>query len=280
MNGGTVTNGKFFIAGTSTATFNNTHIVSWASITANSIFLTLSTFDDSIKFVKKGTSPNVSKGGNTFNGFVSIIDSSSGPLIFADSLPDTFNSNIQVGGTSTGYVYLAHRAQGNVFNGVVTVNYGAVFFNQYGTANFNNNIVLNCAGSGPSNGVMFGSSTGACTLATGKSIKIGSSGFSKGILQLKNFTVQDVNNLDTLSLTGTSQLQIDGSAINSKLFLSGPNIQVKASRFNNTLSIVQSGSATVTSLGGNYFSGEVNLKNSGSGTIGFSTTNVDTFMSK
>ncbi len=280
MNGGTVTNGKFFIAGTSTATFNNTHIVSWASITANSIFLTLSTFDDSIKFVKKGTSPNVSKGGNTFNGFVSIIDSSSGPLIFADSLPDTFNSNIQVGGTSTGYVYLAHRAQGNVFNGVVTVNYGAVFFNQYGTANFNNNIVLNCAGSGPSNGVMFGSSTGACTLATGKSIKIGSSGFSKGILQLKNFTVQDVNNLDTLSLTGTSQLQIDGSAINSKLFLSGPNIQVKASRFNNTLSIVQSGSATVTSLGGNYFSGEVSLKNTGTGTIGFSTTNVDSFMSK
>ena len=166
LNGGTVTNGKFFIAGTSTATFNNTHIVSWASITANSIFLTLSTFDDSIKFVKKGTSPNVSKGGNIFNGFVSIIDSSSGPLIFADSLPDTFNSSIQVGGTSTGYVYLAHRAQGNIFNGVVTVNYGAVVFNQYGTANFNNNIVLNCAGSGPSNGVIFGSSTGSSTLAT------------------------------------------------------------------------------------------------------------------
>ena len=99
-------------------------------------------------------------------------------------------------------------------------------------------------------------------------------------MQLKNFTVQDVNNYDTLSLTGTAQLQIDGSTINSKLYLSGPNIQVKASRFNNAITILQTGSATVTSLGGNYFSGEVNLKNSGSGTIGFSTTNVDTFMSK
>ena len=150
------------------------------------VFLNGSVFNDSLKIVIPSTGRvHASKGGNTFNGPVSITDSAIAGITLADSLPNIFNSTLDLYNASTANIFIAHKATGCQFNGTVSFNGPNIYSNYYGSATYTSNIILNNA----SGNFFFGYSTGSCTQTAGNKISIGGSGMSSGQLYLRNFTI-------------------------------------------------------------------------------------------
>ena len=201
FNGGTVTNGLLTLIGTN-HTFAGSTISTKVSARCTRVFLNGSVFNDSLKIVIPSTGRvHASKGGNTFNGPVSITDSAIAGITLADSLPDIFNSTLDLYNASTANIFIAHKATGCQFNGTVSFNGPNIYSNYYGSATYTSNIILNNA----SGNFFFGYSTGSCTQTAGNKISIGGSGMSSGQLYLRNFTSLDSSSKITLNMTGTAK---------------------------------------------------------------------------
>lgn len=275
---GQINNGTLSLYGTSTITFKGTTFGAIVSATGNSILLNGSTFNDSLSVVKKGTAGDNGKGGNTFNGAVSIIDSSSGNLVLSDSFPDVFNSRAWVTNRSTGKIYIAHRGTSNQFNSDVTFAGKNIWSNYYGTASYNGNITFDT----PNGEVYFGYSTGSCSLSSGKNLFIGSNGFSAGFLYLRNFVQSDSTISVNLTLTGSAKIAFEsGTSIKANVTASAPFIYLEGTRFLGTCSITTTGSSNITSMGGSYFAKATTIYHNPSAACTFTSgsTSVDTFVS-
>lgn len=274
FNSGNINNGTLIVYGTSTQTFKGTQFGAKVKVTGNSILLHGSVFNDSLFVVKKGTSNDNGKGNNTFNGYVSIIDSASGNLVLSDSFPDTFNSTLEIKKRSTGTIYLAHRGTNNLFNGDVYFYGGIIYSNYYGTAIYSGNLIFN-------GNVYFGFSSGSCTLTNGKKFSIGISGPTSGAIYFKNFTQVDSTSNISISLTGTAQIVFHtGNIFNDSMTVSAPLVSVNGTRFNGVVHLTNIGGNNTTSTGGNIFEKKTTIINNCSSPITFalSTTAVDTFM--
>ncbi|MBL0138399.1 MAG: SprB repeat-containing protein [Bacteroidetes bacterium] len=275
---GQINNGTLSLYGTSTITFKGTTFGAIVSATGNSILLNGSTFNDSLSVVKKGTAGDNGKGGNTFNGAVSIIDSASGNLVLSDSFPDVFNSRAWVTNRSTGKIYIAHRGTSNQFNGNVTFAGKNIWSNYYGTASYNGNINFDT----PNGEVYFGYSNGSCSLSSGKNLSIGTNGFSAGFLYLRNFVQSDSTISINLTLSGTAKIAFEsGTSIKANVSASAPFIYLEGTRFLGTCSITTTGSSNITSLGGSYFAKATTMYHNPSAACTFTSgsTSVDTFAS-
>lgn len=287
--------------------------------TSPNLYLNGTTFNGSFTGTKTGSSSNNSNGGNTFGSTCNITNSGSGNFLSGNTLPDTFQGDATFTNSGTAYIQLAHSVAGTVFNGRTvfnntgsgsdarimigdgaaastatfngdvianntgTANTSIIRFNLRGTSTFNGNIEVNStAGSGNNTyGVFFGWSgfNGSATLADTKQIRVGSTGFTKGVLNLINFTQTGATN-QTLNLTGTSLVVMGpATAFGGAVNVSSPGIQLNGSTFASTTSFTKTGSSNDDSRGGNTFQGTSEFNNNGSGYIKLGNNNPDIFNS-
>ncbi|MBC7862298.1 MAG: T9SS type A sorting domain-containing protein [Bacteroidia bacterium] len=200
-----------------------------------------------------GSASNLFLNGSTFNGSTTLlvqtgsqINSSTGGCTFAASGSNTISN------TGTGEIRMA-TVNPDVFNAATvfnTSNSGTINVGYNGINNqFNQNIILTSTNSGT---IGFGQGTGTCFLASGKTIS--GSTFSSGNLRLKNFTQQGATPSNTLTLTGTSSVYFEtGTAFNTALFCTSPNIYLEGATFNLSARFTKSGGVNNSSSGGNTF---------------------------
>lgn len=222
---------------------------------APQLFLDGATFQGTASFTKNGTGNNQSLGGNTFNGTTTFLNSGGGELILGVSNPDTFNAQVTFTNTGSQTTFVAHGSSGNTFN---------------------QNIVVNSTGS--SRGVRFGQSGGTSTLASGRTITVGGTGFTAGSLRLRNFTQSGTTAQSILLSSGTAALHLEsGTTFNGNVNFRFPQLVLSGTTFNGTATLQKNGATSNTGTGGNVFASTCRITNSGSGSLILGSTNADVF---
>ncbi len=274
---GTIKNGHLIVSNGNEVVFSGTTFLAVVTVNTNTIFLNGSDFNDSLIINKLGISNDNSKGGNKFREYVSLTNSSKGSIVLSDSFADTFEKKLKVKNINVdGGVYLAHRATGNLFKGDVTFYGSNIYSNYYGTAEYRKSIILNC----PNGNIYFGSSTGSCSQLSECILALGDSAFSAGVLSIRNFTMSGTEGDLALALTGSATLSFqNGTIINRQVTVSAPSIILSGSRFNNLATFTNTGTASVSGLGGCYFANIATITNNSSSTNTFvmGSSTVDSF---
>ena len=287
--------------------------------TASSLYLKGRTFNGTFTGTKTGSSSNNSNGGNIFGSTFSLTNSGSGNFLTGNTLPDQFGGDATFTNSGTAYIQLAHNVAGTIFNGNTifnntgsgsdarilvcdgaaaatavfngdvtanntgTANTSLIRFNLRGTCTFNGNIIVNStAGSGNNSyGIYFSWNTysGSAVLADSKTITVGGTGFTKGVLNLINFT-QIGSTAQTLNLTGSSQTVIGpASSFGGNLTINSPGVLLNGATFSGTTTIMKTGSSNDDGRGGNTFQGITSITNNGSGYLKMGNNNPDVFNS-
>ena len=253
FNGGTVNNGNINCQGAvvfAGTTFNVGVTVASSDIS----FTSATTFNNPVSLTKTGSSNFYEAGGNTFNSSFSLINSGSGETRLATTSADTYVGNVTLTNTGSGWISPSYGAIGNSYQG---------------------DIILNSTGSSP--GIRFGQNNGTSTLATGKTITIGGSGYSSGDLLIKNLT-QSGTTSQAISLSGTSALYIEsGCTWNGNVTFTAPQIYLNGATYLGTATITKNGSTSNQSLGGNTFGSTTAISLSGNGDFTLGVSNPDIF---
>lgn len=227
FNGGTITNGLLYLRGTTT-TFTAGTIDVPVDAVVTSLLFSGTTFNKKVIAESTSTTPGTGSGGSTFIDTLSVYRSSA----------------------SSGNMTLANSS-GNIYNKLVTLRNagtGILQTTNGGRSKFNENIVLECSGTG---GISLGTATGGDTLVSGKTFSVGSNGFSAGTLVLRNF-VQVGSTAQSITLS-SANLNMIGSTFNAAVTFSAATVLIKQNTFNSTASLTQSSSTTASSDGGNVF---------------------------
>ncbi|MEP2668136.1 MAG: hypothetical protein ABJH04_04030 [Cyclobacteriaceae bacterium] len=193
---------------------------------------------------KTGATNDDSSGGNIFNGPTTIANSGTGWVRSGLSVLDTFNGDLTLTNTGSSTIRMADNTPGTVFNG---------------------NIVVNSTFGG---GIYFSSSAnGTSTLAAGRTISVGGSGFSDGDLRLNRFS-QAGATAQSLTLTGTSVLRVGpSSSFDGNVNFSAPQLYLDGATYNGTATLQKTGAGTNQGTGNNIFNSTANITNSGSGVL-------------
>lgn len=291
-------NGSCSVSGTATISNScsgtNSAVYIAYNIAASS-FTCGSTF--SISNAGTATNNNVyfaNNGSATLNGAATFINSGTGTTCYTRLAETAATSSVTINGTCT----LTNTSTAT--DAMIRVHTGSAFFND-------NLIVNNTAtGSATWNGIYVGSAaTGNATLAATKTITVGATGFTKGVLQLYNFT-QIGNTAQSLALTGTARLligaatqpssfggdltfscsgglaTITNSTLQRSVTGTATSVTTNTSNYNSTTgttSLTQTGATNTTSNGGNTFTGITTFTNSGSAQWYFGNTTADNFLS-
>ncbi len=218
------------------------------------IYLNGCTYNGTVTMEKTGATNNACTGNNTFNGVASFINSGSGNLRLANTNGDVFNQTLTLTNTGTSYIDIA---------------YGAV-----AGSSLNENVIVNSTGG---TGIRFGQGAGTVTLAAGKTVTVGGTGYSAGDLEFRNFT-QTGATAQSFTLTGTSIIYFEtGATFNGAVTALAPQIYLNGTTFNGTTYIEKTGATGNTGLGGNTFNGVTILKNSGTANMISGNTTADTY---
>jgi len=201
--------------------------------------------------------------------------SATAPDIWAQGA--TYNSAATF--TKTGGASNHNNQNQNVFNSTCTINQQSstgYFMLGYNSNDlFNDNITVNSTGTG---GIYLGwtAGTGTPTLAAGKTIQVGGTGFSTGFLYLNAFT-QLGNAPINLSFTGASTyLAIArGSMLGGNLTSNTPDIYFNGGTFNGTVNATKFGATNDYGSGGNTFQASSTFTATGSGFLAFGNGNPD-----
>ncbi|MBL7859322.1 MAG: hypothetical protein JNM57_16635 [Cyclobacteriaceae bacterium] len=218
------------------------------------IFLNGCTFNGVTYIEKNGATANTSTGNNIFNNVTTLVNSGAGNFISAGTSNDVFNNDLTLFNTGTALISMAQNSAGNIFGG---------------------NIVVN---SPSGNGIYFGDNGGAsASLASGKTISVGASGFSSGELRLKRFT-QSGNTTQNLTLTGAAILRVGpATTFDGAVNFISPRITLDGGTFNNTTQIEKNGNGNDDSVGGNTFNGTTTLTTLSANRWRLANTNADTY---
>ncbi len=220
---------------------------------APQVYLSGTTYNGNVVIEKNGATNNGGTGGNTFNGTTILTSSGTGYLMTGNGSADSFNGDLTLNTTGTGQLYIGYATA---------------------AASLNGNVVVNCNNTG---GISFGSNGGSATLASGKTITVGGSGFSAGTLLLKNFT-QTGSTAQALTLTGTATLTVGtGSTFNGNVDFTSPVVLLNGCTYNGTGNFTRTGSAANQSTGGNTFNGVSTFSNTGTGVFYIDNTGNDLF---
>ncbi len=240
------------------------------------------TFSGACNATKTGTTSDYSNGGNIFNGAATMTDAGTGSFVFSNTTADQFNTVSTFNNTGKGNIYVANNGAGNVFGGVATFNNNptantTIYVSQaaQGTI-FNDNIVVSSLAGG---GVQFctGNTTATATLAAGKTITVGSAGFTTGYLCLRQFT-QAGATAQNLTLTGTGILVFGPtSAFGGDVTSSSPSLLFHGCTFSGAVTSVKTGPSQDNSNGNNIFNGITSITNNGSGNLALSNSVADKF---
>lgn len=175
-------------------------------------------------------------------------------------------------GTSTFYKTGGfHEAwNNNTFNGVTHIKNGGnvnLFLTDNLNSTFNNNITVSNTGSGS---ISFSNGAGVSTLASGKTITVGSGGFATGSLNLSRL-VQSGSTAQSITLTGSASFRALNSTFNGPWTVSAPHVYLNGGNtFNNTLSVTKTAAGSNDWTGGNTYYGDVTVTNTSSSYINLS----------
>lgn len=224
---------------------------------APQIILNGATFNGTAYIEKNGATQNNSLGGNVFNGATTLVSSTtSSTAYFVLGFPtgiDIFNGDLTLTNTGASGIYPAFNTAGHQFN-------GNIILNQTTGAN-----------------ISFNAGTGTSTLATGKTISVGGTGFSSGILSLPKFT-QAGSTAQAFSLTGTAALHLGpSSTFNGNVNFTAPQLLLNGSTFNGTATLAKTGATNNNSNGGNTFASTAAITNSGAGWLAIGYVSADIF---
>ena len=239
-------------------------------------------FNGTVNSVKNGASNDYGSGNNIFNGALNVTDSGSGYIVFGGSAPDQFNAAATF--TNAGYanMYIAYNGANTTFNGVTTFNNtpagnNTIYVSSYSAGTtFNNNVVVNSTGGA---GIQFctGNATASATLTAGNTISVGSTGYTAGYLNLRQFTQLGTTPV-SLTLTGTSDLILGpSSAFGGDITTSSPALNLNGCTFNGASSLTKTGGTGDWSNGGNVFNGVSAITNSGTSYVVLGNVTPDTW---
>lgn len=208
---------------------------------------------------KSGPSPsgaNDGNGGNTFNQLATIVNSGSAYLLSGAVSPDIFNGDLIVTNSGSSTIRLADNSAGNQFNG---------------------DIELNSTFGG---GIFFGNNAaGTSTLASGRTIGVGSSGVISGDIRLIRFT-QLGPTAQALDLTGIATLTLGpSSTFNGPVDFRAPQVLLNGTTYQGTTYLEKKGATDNAGSGGNVFNGAATVVNSGSGYLLSANVSPDIFNS-
>ncbi len=249
FSGGTVSNGVINATGTITYFFGGTLD---AKVIVNSAkpYLNGATFNDSLIFEVTGNGAQ-SNGGNVFNGPVIMTNSGNYSPYYGHLNPDTFNDNLHIYNTGAGAITLANSSDDHYFA---------------------DTIFINCTSG---QGINFGNAGVEYSIASGKPIVVGESGFSVGTLKLRDF-VQLGTCPFNLTLTGTASMWLSNCTFGGDLMLTTPYIDFYDSAFNGKFNLTRSGASNNNIGGGNIFNDTVTITNTGNNMI-MAINDPDTF---
>ncbi len=223
------------------------------------IYLNDWTYNGTAYLEKKGATNNSGSGGNIFNGATTLVNSGTGFFVTAATVADTFNTDLTLINTNTSSVGLSDISAGTRFNGNIIVN---------STAGVGITIGWNAPG--------------ASSMAEGKTISVGGTGFSGGALEIRRFTQGTTvgGTAQNLTFTGTGILRIGpSSTFNGDVTFTAPQIYLNGCTFNGTATMNKNGNTATLSNGGNIFNGTTSLTNSGTSEWRFANTTGDTYNS-
>ena len=292
----TVTNGRLYLNNTGIDTFNGNVVLNstgasngvWLGQSSGSASLangrTISTGTYSAgsllfrNFTQVGSTPQVLllslggtlyfQSGSTFNGDVT----SSSPGLYLNGA--TFNGTATFTKTGASNEYSSGN---NTFNGMAEFRVtgpGNLFLNNTGNDQFNGDLLLSNTSTG---GIRFGASGGTSVLAAGRTMSVGSSGFSNGILELRGFSSPGTV-AQTLALTGTASMQFaTGTTFGGNLSATAATMLVGGLTVQGNARFTKTGPGNDWSVGGCTFNGDVELTNTGIDVFGMHNSGSDVF---
>jgi hypothetical protein len=213
------------------------------------------TFQSTTTLQLSGTGYFRTNGNNTFNGSTEFINTGSHYMLFELNTGSTYNGDLTLTNSGSSNIRMAYN----------------------GTSAFNGNILVN---STSGTGIYFSEiATGFSTLATGRTLGVGGTGFTAGELRIERFT-QTGSTPQNIALTGSSTLRTGPTTVwNGDLTVSAPGLFLNGTTFNGTTNtLTKTGATTDASVGGNIFStGTTTIANSGSGVFRLASTTSDDF---
>lgn len=245
---------------------------------APQVYLDGTTFNDSVFISKTGSTNNNGLGGNIFNSYTSISNKASSNGYLRTNAGNTFNGDLILNNASSGDILLG-STNASVYNGKVYANKsgnGSIYLAYEGANIFNGDIEVNNTTS--VGGIYFCQRTSAtATIATGKQIKVGTIGFSGGVLSLPR-VVQSGNKEQSLILDGNAILYLGPSTtFNGKLNVVSPQIFLNGITANDSTFITKSGLGSNLGTGGNIFNSYTSLLNKASSNGYIRTNGGNTF---
>jgi hypothetical protein len=278
---GTIQPGRLIVTGANSVSFGNGPLVfnCKTSITAATIIVRNTRFEDSTYFNKTGTTGDGNHGNNIFNGPLNVVCSGSGTFMMGVNMPDQFNAPSVFTNTGVGNLYIAHGSGGHEFNAPVTFNNNAssssaIYVSHNSTSTiFNADITVNNSGQG----IFFcnGNNAARATLSPGYRILIGTDGFSAGSLSLRQF-YQSGTTSQNIVLTSTASLRFGpSSTFDGNITASSPALLLNGATFNGTTTLLKTGPSGDWCAGGNTFNRVCSITNSGESYMVLANNNSD-----
>ncbi|MET0462996.1 MAG: T9SS type A sorting domain-containing protein [Chitinophagaceae bacterium] len=227
------------------------------TVTTPGFYLNGAEYLGTTNFTKTGASSESSEGGNIFHGVSRIKNNGSGFYLLGDRYADTWYDDVHFTTTGTERALIAWGSTGNMFR-------GNVYVNSTGTAT----------------GIRFcgGNATATAIIDAGKTIAVGTDGFSSGYLQLRQFTKLGSVPVNLLFTSTASYVQYGPSSVfNGDVSSSTPGLFVHSSTFNGKVNFTKTGTNTDYSNGGNIFNDETVITNAGTSSLVFGQNAPDLF---
>jgi|GEM_PF-5335898 len=226
---------------TSIQTTSQTNFVGAVNFRADYIELNGSTFNGNASFERTGPNRAMSmiwngngnnRGGNVFNGSVTVLNNSGTNWNWATLIPDVFNGNA---------TFKHGRGASSQLN-----------IAQSGAHIFQENVVLQSTSDAlATGGVQIGNASDTTKLAVGK--LIGTAGFLGGRLQLKRFLQMGSSTPQFIAMPPAASLQFDQVVFNGTLTATAGHLTIANSKFLRTSQFTKTATGTDISNGSNFF---------------------------
>ncbi|MEZ4721504.1 MAG: hypothetical protein R2813_06455 [Flavobacteriales bacterium] len=242
------------VVSSSTTTFNGTQIGVELDVQSTGVELDGSQFTEYCRFEKTGTGNSNGNGGNVFLDTVILVHSgSANNFLLGNGTPDTFSDFVSMSITNGGNGYLAYNGTGHFFGGNVELQNSAT-----------------------SGGIYFGAASGESTIASGRTLQIGSGGFVNGQLYLREVSKLGSSPL-SLTTTGTNLIEFYDCNFSGVVNTTSPRIRTRGTVYQDSVSFIKNGASDDASQGGNRFMDYTHLINTGSGYMMMGNGDPDTF---
>lgn len=228
------------------------------TITSGNSTIQSSTFGSHLTVNKNSNANNTWTGGNSIVGnFRLNHNGTGGNIILGSTTADVFNGTCELSLTGNGTIDIAQGSTNNIFNG---------------------SIILSSTATSINSGIRFCQLNGSATWANSALLSLGASGFSTGVIRLRNITQSSTSAINLIQTSGSAQFYFEsGSTFAAPITINFPRFFLNGSTFNNQTSFSKNGALNDFSNGGNTFNGNIIFRNNSNASIYLANTNSDVF---